>query len=191
MGGPLIAAAGFVLLALPGTSGSYWTTFFPGVAVLGLGMAITVAPLTTTVMTAAGPERAGLASGVNNAVSRTASLLAIAVFGIVAYVRFSQSLSQRLDTLGVSPEIRRLILDQRRKLAAATIPDSVAGSLKNTLRTGIASSFVDGFRWIMVIAAGLAVASAAIAWALIGTRTSESTAPSKPRARSSGAGHPR
>jgi EmrB/QacA subfamily drug resistance transporter len=171
--GPLIAAAGFTLIALPGTSGPYWSTFFPGVTVLGLGMAITVAPLTTTVMTAAGPERAGLASGVNNAVSRTASVLAIAVFGIVAYVRFSQQLSERLDALGVSPEIRRLVMGQRRKLAAVMIPDSVPERVRAALHAAVAASFVDAFRQIMLIAAGLAVAAALAAWFLIGQARKE------------------
>jgi EmrB/QacA subfamily drug resistance transporter len=165
--GPLIASLGFVLLALPGTSGSYWSTFFPGVTVLGLGMSITVAPLTTTVMTAAGPERAGIASGINNAVSRTASLLAIAVFGIVAYLRFSQTLSGRLNALGVSPEVRRLLAQERKKLAAATIPESFPESLRSALRAAITASFVDAFRTIILLAAGLAVASALVAWLLI------------------------
>ncbi|HEV7364678.1 MAG TPA: MFS transporter [Gemmatimonadales bacterium] len=165
--GPVIAALGLGLLTLPGTGGSYWTTFFPGVTVLGLGMAVTVAPLTTAVMAAAGPERAGLASGVNNAVSRTASLLAIAVFGIVAYARFSQSLARRLDELGVPPEIRRLLAEERGRLAAARVPPSLPPALQQAIQDAIGNAFVDAFRLDMLLAAGLAGAAAVTAWWLI------------------------
>jgi hypothetical protein len=136
--------------------------------VLGLGMAITVAPLTTTVMAAAGPERAGLASGINNAVSRTASLLAIAVYGIAAYERFAGALARRLDALGVSPEVRRALAEEQQKLAAATVPPTLPAELRTTLRAAIAESFVDAFRLLALLSAGLAVVSALIAWSLIG-----------------------
>ncbi|MEJ8821262.1 MFS transporter [Variovorax humicola] len=81
--GPAMASVGFALLALPGVGATYLSAFLPGVLVLGFGMTVTVAPLTTTVMNSVGPTLAGTASGVNNAVSRTAAVLAIAVFGVI------------------------------------------------------------------------------------------------------------
>jgi EmrB/QacA subfamily drug resistance transporter len=175
--GPLIAAAGFALLALPGASGSYWTTFFPGMVVLGLGMSGTVAPLTTAVMTSAGPERAGVASGINNAVSRTAALLSIAIFGLVAYQRFGHSLADRLDGLGVSPEVREQLWRERGKLAALTIPRSLPDQLRRSLEQAVDAAFVDAFRAVMFLAAGLAVAAGVVAWLLIEPSQKPDTAP--------------
>jgi EmrB/QacA subfamily drug resistance transporter len=165
--GPLIAALGYALLALPGAGGSYWSTFFPPVTVLGLGMAITVAPLTTTVMGSVGPARAGVASGVNNAVARTASLLAIAVFGIIAYQRFGSALARRLASVGLPPEVRGQLAREQRKLAAATIPASLPPRLQHAVSSAIADSFVEAFRLVSLLAAGLAVAASLTAWLLI------------------------
>ena len=193
--GPVLVGVGFGLLGWLATHGSYWTTFFPGIAMLGLGMGITVAPLTTTVMGAVTPERSGLASGINNTVSRTASLLAIAVFGIVVYWRFNHTLNGRLDALGISGEARRLLGEERSKLAAAHVPESLPESLRSSVRAGIEASFVQGFRLVMVLCVVLALGAAVIAWRWVGRYsepfTPADTARSRPPAQSSAADPPR
>ena len=166
--GPIIAAAGFALFARPSTGGSYWTSFFPAVIVLGLGMAVTVAPLTTTVMDAVNEEQAGIASGINNAVSRTAGLLAIAVFGVIMLQAFRWDLSSRLNDLTPDPQLKNSILDQSTKLAGLEAPSGSDPSFQAIIKQAVAGSFVSGFRLIMFLSAALAVASALSAWLLIG-----------------------
>ncbi|MBD1853380.1 DHA2 family efflux MFS transporter permease subunit [Cyanobacteria bacterium FACHB-502] len=170
MMGPTIAAIGFGLMTLPGIGGSYWTTFFPAVVVLGLGMAICVAPLTTAVMNAVSERFVGAASGVNNAVSRIASLLAIALFGIVMLNQFNESLNGRIAALPLSPTAQQFLDAQRINLAAATLPPGLDNGVETALRSAIAESFVDGFRMVMGIAAGLAIASAITAMFMIERR---------------------
>ena len=157
--GPIIAAVGFALFAVPGVGADYWSRFFPAVVVLGLGMAVSVAPLTTTVMSAVPENRVGIASGINNAVSRTAALLAIAALGIVMLHVFSRSIDSRLSRLEVSPEVQHLLDDQRINLAAATIPQNIEPSMRQVLRQAINESFVAGFRRVMLVGAALALAS--------------------------------
>jgi EmrB/QacA subfamily drug resistance transporter len=165
--GPAIAACGFAMFALPGIGGTYWATFFPAIVVLGFGMTITVAPLTTTVMNAVGADRAGVASGVNNAVSRTAALLAIAVFGMVMAWVFDASLGEKLAALRVSSEVAAFLEGQRSQLAGAVLPPQLDETSTALLRRAVNESFVTGFRWIMLLSAGLALVSALSAWVLI------------------------
>jgi EmrB/QacA subfamily drug resistance transporter len=166
--GPTIAAAGFALFAVPGVGVNYWTAFFPAVVVLGLGMTITVAPLTTTVMNAVGPDLAGIASGVNNAVSRAASVLAIAIFGVVMAWAFDARLGDALRDIGASPQTTAFLEAQRSRLAGATLPPEADAATAAALRQAVNASFVSGFRWVMLLCAGLALLSALSAWVLIG-----------------------
>jgi EmrB/QacA subfamily drug resistance transporter len=168
--GPCIAAVGFALFAVPGIGGSYWTTFFPAVVVLGLGMATCVAPLTTTVLNAVDTSVAGTASGINNAVSRITGLLAIALFGIVMNHAFNAHLQQRLDALALPADALQAIATQRAKLGAMEVPQALDPTLGSALQGAVAESFVAGFRWVMLISALLAFASAAIAWLMIDAR---------------------
>jgi EmrB/QacA subfamily drug resistance transporter len=165
--GPIVAATGFALFISPGVGGSYWTTFFPAVIVLGLGMAISVAPLTTTVMNSVKESRAGIASGINNAVSRTAGLFAIAVLGLVMFHAFNRSLDERLDQIRVTPEVRAALDDQRFKLAAAEIPQNTDEKTRQVIGQAIDECFVAGFRRVMIVGAALALASSLTAWLVI------------------------
>jgi EmrB/QacA subfamily drug resistance transporter len=158
--GPSIAAIGYLLFAIPGIGGSYWTTFFPAVAVLGVGMAISVAPLTTVVMTSIEPRRAGIASGVNNAVSRTAGLVSIAVMGIFVLTVFNYGLDAGLEGIELPTQVQQSLDAQRIKMAAAEVPPEVAEDTARAIQHAIASSFVGSFRMLMIVAAGLALASA-------------------------------
>jgi EmrB/QacA subfamily drug resistance transporter len=140
--GPLIAGCGFVLV------------------VLGLGMAISVAPLTTTVMGSVPQDHAGIASGINNAVSRVAGLMAIALFGLLMWSVFNHALDQRLNAMALPQDVRAQVDAERPKLAAAEVNDAAA-------RRAIGESFLAGYRVIVWISAGLALASSLSAAVLI------------------------
>jgi len=173
--GPVITAVGYLLFLMPGIGGNYWTNFFLPVVVLGLGMAITVAPLTTTVMSSIEQNRAGIASGVNNAVARTASLIAIAVFGVVMLQVFKTRLDHTLTTANLPASVAQSLQSQSIKLAAIDIPKNVNPATQQLIRGAVDESFVSGFRWVTAIAAALAAASAltTLFW-IWGTPTSRS-----------------
>ena len=165
--GPGIAALGFGLFLIPSVGGSYWTTFFPAMVLLGLGMAVSVAPLTTVVMNAVPANRAGVASGVNNAMSRIGGLFGVAVLGIVMVHSFNGELDRRLARMELTPEGRRVVAEQRVRLAGAELPFSLDDRARSELQQAINESFVAGFRLVMLAAAGLALVSAFVAFKVV------------------------
>lgn len=165
--GPLIAAAGFALFAVPGVGAGYWKAFFPAFVVLGLGMAISVAPLTTVVMSSVGQDHAGTASGINNAVARVAGLLAIAILGIVMVKAFRFGLDRSLAGRALPPGILHYIQSNQIKLAGLDLPSGLAADTTAFIRASISDAFILGFRIVLLICAGLSVASALVACLMI------------------------
>lgn len=167
MVGPGLVALGFALFMRPSVEASYWTGFFPAVVVLGLGMAIAVAPLTTTVMNAVPAHYAGTAPGINNAASRAAGLLAITLFGILMLSVFSVELRRELSRLGLPPQAAEAVLANRRDLAALTPPDTLSVEQQEAVNRTVDAAYLTGFRVVMGVSAGLALSSALIAWRMI------------------------
>jgi MFS family permease len=168
--GPLVVAAANVLYALPDVGGSYWTTFFPAVALQGFGMAITVAPLTTVILASAGTAHAGVASAINNAVARTGGLLAVAIIGILALLAFNRALDARLPGLDLPPGAVEYVDTQRTRLAAAEIPDGLSVEAARQLRQAINESFVASFRLVALSSGVLALAGSLSALVLVEDR---------------------
>jgi len=160
--GPAIAALGMALYARPGIGGSYWTTFFPAIVVLGFGMAVTVAPLTTTVMGAVDSQHAGTASGINNAVSRVAGLLAVAIFGVVLLRTFDVRARASLERLQLPAAVRSAVERELPKMAGADVDalPSLDPPRRAAVRDAIAEAFVFAFRLVLWGAAVLALAAA-------------------------------
>lgn len=162
--GPLIAATGFALFALPSTGGNYWRAFFPAVVVLGFGMAVTVAPLTTAVMSSVDQDHAGTASGINNAVARIAGVLAIAVLGVVMVKAFDLRLTHDLAKLDLSSDVLREIQSRVTRLAGMELPPNLDARSGAAIRAAINHAFIFGFRMVILFCAALAAASSAVAW---------------------------
>jgi len=174
--GPVIVAAGFALYTLPGVGGSYWTTFFPAVLVMSAGMALVIAPLTTTVMGAVAQQHSGVASGINNAVSRASGLLFIAVLGIVVAATFNNALDGHVATLHLAPAARHVLDTQRVRLAGTPPPPGLDAATRAAVKRSVAASLVSGFRVAMAVGAALALISALAALFMIEGKGKDATA---------------
>jgi hypothetical protein len=179
----LAIAVGFLLFALPGVEhGSssssssyyyYWTSFFPAMVVQGFGMALHITPLTTVTLHSVEAERSGLASGVNNAVARVAGLLAVAVLGLFVYEMFSANLDARLEGMNLPGAVRSELEASKADLGAAEAPEGVDAGTAAQIERAIEESFVAGFRAVMLICVGLALASALTAAVLVSDRRAD------------------
>ncbi|HTK37639.1 MAG TPA: MFS transporter, partial [Pyrinomonadaceae bacterium] len=170
--GPLIAGGGFALFALPAADGhSYWIDFFPAIMVMSVGMAVSVSPLTTTVMGAVEVRHAGLASGINNAVSRVAGLIAVAAFGVAMLYVFDLGFAEKLQAIQLPDEVRQNLLSQSGKFLNLEIPQNIARDTADAIRTAVRDSFVAGFRVVSLVSAVLAVLSSIASWMLIDGKT--------------------
>lgn len=160
--GSLITALAYLALALPGRGGTYFTSYFAGVVLLGTGMALSVPPLTTAVMTSVPAHRSGLASGVNNALSRASTMLAIAVLGVLAIGVFNVALDGRLVPLGLPADALAALAGERTKLAEAAVPAGLAAPTAAAVSDALALAFLDAFRALMVACSALSLCAAAV-----------------------------
>jgi predicted MFS family arabinose efflux permease len=167
--GPLIAAVGLALFTTLAGDGATAPRILAAVITLGLGMAITVAPLTTTVMNSVDGSHSGVASGVNNAVSRVAGLIAIAVFGVVIANVFQARVSTRLESVTMTSDVRAALNRELPKMAGASLAAVPVQSPdhRRVLRQAIDASFNAAFRHAMFGAAALAVLAAIIGFAIV------------------------
>ena len=166
--GPLLVAAGFFVLArVLSSDGGYWKTFFPATLVLGFGMAVTVAPLTTVVMNSVDQNHSGAASGINNAVARLAGVLSIALVGILLLGIFSAQLDRSLPALSLPPEAKQQIKSREIELAGMELPSGLDANSHEAAKRAVSDAFLAGFQVVLFSCAGLAIGSTAFAWFLV------------------------
>ena len=168
----LAVAIGLLLFALPGAeNGSYWTSFFPAMVIQGFGMALAITPMTTVALGSVEGEHSGMASGVNNAVTRVAGLLAVAVLGAFIYGAFSSSLDARMEDMDMPGEVRIAMEAEKADLGAAEAPAGVDAGMEAQIERAIDESFVAGFRAVMLVSAMLALVSALVAALMVKDRS--------------------
>lgn len=168
--GPVIAGSGFFVFSLIGITrgiGDYGSTFFWGMMLFGIGMGITVVPLTTAVMGSVPQSFAGTASGVNNAVTRTAGVLAIAVVGSMAISVFETNLERYASMLNLGEPLRHSLLAQAGKLGEAAVPIDTPAESRATVASIIKLALAGTFQTIMLVCACLAWTSAIMAALLV------------------------
>jgi hypothetical protein len=158
--GPAIAAAGIGLMAVTVANGSYWQ-FLVSIVILGFGMVVSVAPLTTTVINAVPAHQVGVASGINNAVSSVANLFAVAVLGGVAVATLDHALDRHLQSGGLSEAAKHSIQAARGQLVIEPALANIQGADRPIAELILKGSLAESIRSVMLVAAILALGAAA------------------------------
>lgn len=169
--GPIVAGMAMLLMGSIGLSrgaAEYWTTFFPIVLMFGLGMGFTVAPLTTAVMGAVPTHQAGVASGVNNAVSRLAGVMMVALLGSLFLFVYAGALEDNIGPLDLAGNARQEVLAQAVNLGQAEAPSGLAPDTASAVREAFSLAFISSFRLLMYICAAMAWLAALAAFLLVG-----------------------
>jgi EmrB/QacA subfamily drug resistance transporter len=167
MVGPALAAVAFILFAIPGVGGSYWTTYFPAVVVLGFGMSLVFAPLSIAILNAVEGEHSGLGSGVNRSVQRTAKLLGLAVLAFFMLAAFDNTFDASVNALDLTPGQKAALRTQEAGLGGTDVFKGANGEDKVEIDRAVDQAFISAFRFAMLISAGMALTSAVAAGLLI------------------------
>jgi len=171
--GPVVAGAGFAALAVPGiTAGvsDFWVTFLPGLVLLGVGLGITVAPLTTSVMGSVPQHSSGIASGVNNAMSRSSQVLALAIMGALGLILFIGSFTTEIEALSLPEAAETTVLASAENLGGTEIPEGLSDAQAQQVREAIQTEFVAMFRVMMWIGAAMCWISAGLALVFVDSK---------------------
>ncbi len=176
--GPAIAGIGLLLLAfIKQTNGpsDYWISFFPGILLFGLGMSITVTPLTSTVMGSAASHFSGIASGVNNAVSRISGVFANAILGAFAILLFTTFMERAIEKFPINKEAKDAILAETINLGNAEFPQGISVKYKQQIINFYNQGFISAYKIILLICSGMAFTSSLCAFLMISNKLIKQT----------------
>lgn len=162
--GPIVGGIGLIMLLRVGDSGDYLTDVFPAIIVFGLGLSATVAPLTATVLDSVEERHVGIASGVNNGVSRVAGLLAIAVLGAVISASFGSSMDENLGGRPLSGPAAGAVSDAKEQPLAVPAAAGLSPTEAGRVRSAAADASTSAFHLGVLIAGLLMIAGGVVAW---------------------------
>lgn len=168
--GPMLTGFGMLWLAMIGlTDGpqDYWSTFFPPFMLFAIGMSITVVPLTTAVMNCVDESKSGIASGINNSVTRISGTFINAVLGAVAILLFTNYSMGEFELLGLSDEMKDSLQIEATKLGEARASLSYTNDVQAKVNTIFQWGFITTYKWVGMLSAALAFLSAGIAFFMV------------------------